>query len=71
MLDESPHIPRPSPDVSPAIKEFLDLLDEGLTQEKVVELLKRCETRGPDYLNAVKVRLKLFARSIDVINQIE
>ena len=46
---------------SAAIQEFLELEDEGLTKDKLLAFLKRYENRGSEFLDALKLCIKLAA----------
>lgn len=60
-----------APDVSRAIQEFFGLLDLGLTRENLKGFLARCEDQGCGYGEAVKRRLKLYARSMELVHELD
>ncbi len=62
---------RGRPDVSSAIEEFLLLTDQGLTDDAVRDFLARCGKHGEEYLAAVKLRLRLFSKTRNVINEVD
>ncbi len=49
------------PDVTEAIRKFLAIEDAGLTDADFDAFLRWCETRGPQYVQAVKFQLRLMA----------
>jgi hypothetical protein len=55
------HTHRPGPDdptrdaeLSAAVAKFLELLDDGLTKEKLEDFLRRYEGRSPQFRSALK-----------------
>lgn len=48
------------PDVTEAIRKFLAMEDAGFDDAEFDAFLRSCERRGPQYLQAVKLQLRLM-----------
>ncbi len=60
------------PDVSLAIEEFLRLTDAGLTRANVRDFLARLERdHDQEYVRQVKLRIRVFLASYDLIHEVE
>lgn len=57
------------PDVSEAMKELFELEDRGLNAANLNAFLDRCAAKGPEYLEAVKLRIRMIAIAHDLLNR--
>ncbi len=71
MLDDHQSRESATPDVSAAIEELLRILDDTATKSDLAAFLERCRANGPQYYNEVRLRMKILARSRDLIDDLD